>query len=284
MNYAAWFSLKRNKPAQLGMLVIGLLVIMALAGPAVSGYSYAEQDLESTNLGPDRDHWFGTDSLGRDLFTRVCYGARISLAVGVFVCIISGFIGIIYGGCAGYAGGRIDDAMMRFVDIFSSVPFILYVILLMVVIEPGMITVFVVLGITGWMNMARIVRAQVLSLKEREFVLAARSIGAGAGRVLFRHIIPNIVGPVMVTMIFVIPEAIFAEAFLSFLGLGVSIPQASLGTLVSEGIGTMGLYPWQLFFPAFFISLSIMAFYFWGNGLRDALDPRVQSGMILDVR
>ncbi len=272
MNYAAWNVLKRNKPAVLGMIVIGLLVIMALAGPVVSGYSYVEQDLENTNLGPGRDHWFGTDSLGRDLFTRVCFGARISLAVGILACIVSGLLGIAFGGYSGYAGGRTDDIMMRIVDVFSAVPFILYVILLMVVMEPGLITVFAALGITGWMNMARIVRAQVLSLKEREYVLAAKSIGAGTGQVLFRHIIPNTAGPVMVTMIFGIPEAIFAEAFLSFLGLGVSIPKASWGVLVSEGIGTIGLYPWQLFFPALFISITIMAFYFWGNGLRDALD------------
>jgi len=270
-----WRRLKKNRLALLGLVIILLLVFMAIAGPYMSGYSYSQQNLSMTNQPPGLDNWFGTDSLGRDLFTRVWHGARISLAIGLVTSVTSLLIGVLYGGISGYVGGRVDDLMMRLVEVLSGIPFILYVIMLMVIMEPGLKTIFMAMGLSFWLTMARIVRGQVLSLKEQEYVLAARVLGAGIWRILFRHLIPNAMGPIIVTMTFTVPEAIFTEAFLSFLGLGVSIPKASWGYLVNEGVGSLNTYPWQMFFPAFFISITILAFNFVGNGLRDILDPRV---------
>lgn len=271
---AVWQRLKENKPALFGLVLIVILVILSWVGPSLSGYSYDEQNLSLTNLSPNSQHWFGTDSLGRDLFTRVCYGARISLSIGLGTSLICLIIGVTYGGISGYVGGRTDDIMMRLVEVLSGIPFILYVILLMVVLEPGLTTIFIALGISYWLTMARIVRGQVLNLKEQEYVMASRVLGANLWRILFKHLIPNTLGPIIVTMTFTVPEAIFTEAFLSFLGLGVSIPQASWGFLANEGVSSINSYPWQLFFPALFISITILAFNFLGNGLRDALDPR----------
>ncbi|MHB1044324.1 MAG: ABC transporter permease, partial [Eubacteriales bacterium] len=213
---------------------------------------------------------------GRDLFTRVWCGARISLLIGLVTSIICMLIGVVYGSISGYAGGRVDEIMMRLVEVLYSIPFLLYVILLMVLFEPGLKTIFLALGLVYWLSMARLVRGQVLALKEQEYVLAARLLGAGACRILTRHLIPNTMGPIIVSMTLLVPEAIFTEAFLSFLGLGVSAPMASWGVLASEGIRGLRNYPWQLFFPAFFISLTMLAFNFAGEGLREALDPRMR--------
>lgn len=272
-----WRRLKKNRLAVLGLVLIVLLALLAIFGPFISGYSYEEQNLYETNRGPGASHWFGTDSLGRDMFTRVWYGARISLTIGLVTSLICLIIGVTYGGISGYVGGRVDDIMMRFVEVMSGIPFILYVILLMVVMEPGLKTIFIALGISYWLTMARIVRGQVLSLKEQEYVLAARALGGGLWRILFKHLVPNTMGPIIVTMTLTVPDAIFTEAFLSFLGLGVSIPKASWGFLANEGVESIGIYPWQLFFPAFFISITMLAFNFLGNGLRDALDPRLRK-------
>lgn len=271
-----WLRLKRNKPALTGVVIIGLLALMALAGPHLSAHSYQEQDLLKINQPPGAEYWFGTDSLGRDLFTRVWYGARISLTIGLMTSLICMIIGVLYGGIAGYLGGRADEIMMRFVEVLYSIPFLLYVILLMVLLQPGLISIFIALGIVYWLGMARIVRGQVLALKELEYVYAARLLGAGTWRILSRHLIPNTMGPIVVSMTLLVPEAIFTEAFLSFLGLGVSAPVASWGVLASDGIQGLRYYPWQLFFPAFFISLTMLAFNFVGDGLRDALDPRLR--------
>lgn len=272
----AWNRLKRNPPAMFGLTVIALLVAFALVGPMISDYTYEQQDLSMINQPPGTQYWFGTDYLGRDIFTRVCYGARISLTIGFVTSIICLVIGVLYGGISGYAGGRVDDLMMRAVEVLNSIPFLLYVILLMVLMEPGLKAVFIALGAVYWLTMARIVRGQVLALKEQEFVLSTRVLGVGTWRILLRHIIPNSMGAVIVSMTLMIPEAIYTEAWLSFLGLGVSVPMASWGVLASEGMEGLRNYPWQLFFPAFFISLTMLAFNFLGDGLRDALDPRLR--------
>lgn len=269
-----WSKLKRNKLAVLGLIIITGLILMAITAPYISGYTYDEQNLSKTNSLPSSEHWFGTDSLGRDLFTRVLFGARISLVVGILTSFICLVIGVTYGGLSGYIGGWVDSLMMRVIEILSGIPFMLYVVLLMVLLEPGLTTIFIALGISFWLTMARIVRGQVLNLKEQEYVMAAKALGAGPWRILFKHLIPNTIGPIIVTMTYTVPEAIFAEAFLSFLGLGVSFPKASWGVLANEGIGSLGIYPWQLFFPAVFISVTIIAFNFFANGLRDAMDPR----------
>lgn len=272
-----WMRLRRNRLAMAGLVIIGLLVFLALIGPYLSGHTYYDQDLKLVNNPPNATYWFGTDFLGRDLFTRVWYGARISLLIGVVTAIISFAIGVTYGGLSGYLGGKADEMMMRFVEILASVPFLLWVILLMVLMEPGLQAIFIALGATTWLTMARIVRGQVLALKEQEYVLAARVMGARSWRILTRHLVPNTMGPIIVTMTLMVPEAIFTEAWLSFLGLGVSAPMSSWGMLANEGLEGLRNYPWQLFFPALFISLTMLAFNFVGDGLRDALDPRLRK-------
>lgn len=272
----AWIRLKKNKMALLGLIIIVCLIIVAIFGPIFSSHTYDEQNLMMTNSSPSWEHWFGTDNLGRDIFIRVLYGARISLAIGIVASLLNLFIGVIYGGISGFCGGKIDRIMMNIVDILYSVPTLLYVILLMVILKPGLINIFIALGIGYWLQMARIVRGQILSMKEQEFILAARTIGVSKKRILFRHLLPNAMGAIIVTMTLAIPDAIFTEAFLSFIGLGVSAPMASLGVLASEGVNNLRAYPFQLFFPAVAISVTMLAFNFLGDGLRDVLDPKMR--------
>jgi len=272
----AWIRLKKNKMALLGLIIIVCLIIVAIFGPIFSSHTYDEQNLMMTNSSPSWEHWFGTDNLGRDIFIRVLYGARISLAIGIVASLLNLFIGVIYGGIAGFFGGKIDRIMMNIVDILYSVPTLLYVILLMVILKPGLINIFIALGIGYWLQMARIVRGQILSMKEQEFILAARTIGVSKKRILFRHLLPNAMGAIIVTMTLAIPDAIFTEAFLSFIGLGVSAPMASWGVLASEGVNNLRAYPFQLFFPAVAISVTMLAFNFLGDGLRDVLDPKMR--------
>lgn len=272
----AWIRLKKNKMALLGLIIIVCLIVLAIFGPIFSSHTYDEQNLMMTNSSPSWEHWFGTDNLGRDIFIRVLYGARISLAIGIVASLLNLFIGVIYGGIAGFFGGKIDRIMMNIVDILYSVPTLLYVILLMVILKPGLINIFIALGIGYWLQMARIVRGQILSMKEQEFILAARTIGVSKKRILFRHLLPNAMGAIIVTMTLAIPDAIFTEAFLSFIGLGVSAPMASWGVLASEGVNNLRAYPFQLFFPAVAISVTMLAFNFLGDGLRDVLDPKMR--------
>ena len=272
----AWFRLKKDKMAMAGLCFIVFLMLLALIGPMFSSIGYADQDFNNVNAGPSYEHWFGTDSLGRDLFIRVLYGARISLSIGLIASLINLVIGVLYGGISGLMGGKVDRIMMNIVDVLYSVPTLLYVILLMVVFKPGLLNIFIALGISYWLQMARIVRGQVLSIKEQEFVLAAISMGASKWRLLTKHLIPNAVGAIVVSWSLSIPDAIFTEAFLSFIGLGVSAPMASWGVLASEGINSMRGYPFQLFFPAAAISLTMLAFNFLSDGLRDALDPKMR--------
>ncbi|MBZ4687441.1 MAG: oligopeptide transport system permease protein [Clostridia bacterium] len=273
----AWRRLKKNPLAMAGLAFIIFLLLLATFGPMISPYSYSDQNLLNTFKGPSTKHWFGTDNLGRDVFTRVLYGARISLSIGIVASLVNFVIGVIYGGVAGYVGGKVDNVMMRIVDILYGIPFLLWVILLMVVIGPGLINIYIVLGVVYWLPMARIVRGQILSLKEQEYVLAAKTIGSSSRRILLRHLIPNTMGPIIVTMTLAIPEAIFTEAFLSFIGLGVSAPMASWGTLASEALSSLKSHPYLLFFPAAAICLTLFAFNFLGDGLRDALDPRMRK-------
>ena len=225
----------------------------------------------------NKTYWFGSDSLGRDLYIRVLYGARVSLLIALVATLVNFFIGVLYGGISGYAGGKIDNVMMRIVDVIATVPLLLYVILLMVIFEPGLKTIMIALGTVYWVRMARIVRGQILSIKEQEFVLAAKTIGASTWRILVRHLIPNALGPIIVSLAMMIPNAIFTEAFLSFIGLGVNAPMASWGTLANDAVAGLRSYPYQLFFPATFISITVLAFNFRGDGLRDALDPRLRK-------
>lgn len=225
----------------------------------------------------NKTYWFGTDTLGRDIFIRNVYGARISLMIALIATLVQFFIGVIYGGISGYLGGAVDNLMMRIVDLINTIPLLLYVILLMVVMGAGLGTIMVALGSVYWVLMARLVRGQVLSIKENEFVLAARTLGASPWRIMVKHLIPNAMGPIIVSLAMMVPSAIFTESFLSFVGLGVSAPQASWGTLANDAMGGLRTYPYQLFIPSFFISLTVLSFNFVGDGLRDALDPRLRK-------
>ncbi|WHY35507.1 ABC transporter permease [Cytobacillus firmus] len=268
---------RKNKLALFGLVLLGLLIFMAIFGPYMTPYDYASNDLSNKNQSPSSEHWFGTDDLGRDMFARTWEGARISIFIGVAAAVIDLIIGVFWGGIAGYKGGRTDEGMMRFADILYGVPYLLLVILLMVVLGQGLSTMIIAMSITGWINMSRIVRGQVLSLKNQEYVLAAKTLGANTSRIMGKHLIPNSMGPILVTMTLTVPSAIFTEAFLSFIGLGLTPPIASWGTMANDGLAAMRYYPWRLFFPAVFICLTIFAFNVVGDGLRDALDPRMRK-------
>ncbi|MCF4097699.1 ABC transporter permease [Maritalea mediterranea] len=233
--------------------------------------------IESIGYRWNQTNWFGTDSLGRDVLVRQLYGARISLTVAFVAAMVNFFIGVFYGGIAGYFGGNVDNVMMRIVEIIATIPLTLYVILMMVVFQSGFLSIIIAIGSVFWVDMARIVRGQMLSLKNQDYVAAAKTMGASTKRILTRHLLPNTMGPILVTLTLLIPSAIFIESFMSFIGLGVSVPMASWGTLTAEAVETLRAYPHQLFFPAAAISLTMFAFNFLGDGLRDALDPRLRK-------
>lgn len=273
-----WRRLKMNKLAMAGLGIIVLLVLMAVIGPHISGYTYDKQNFAEKNMYPNGAHWFGTDSSGRDIFTRIWYGARISLFIGVMAALIDFVLGVIYGGIAGLRGGRTDNVMMRMAEVLYGVPYLLMVILLMVVMGPGIWTIIMAMTVTGWIPMARLVRGQVLQLKEQEYVQAALALGADASWILRKHLIPNTMGPILVNVTLTVPTAIFAEATLSFLGLGIPAPQASWGTMANDALVSLLVgNVYQLFIPGFFISLTMFAFNVLGDGLRDALDPRMRK-------
>ncbi|EJL43072.1 dipeptide transport system permease protein DppC [Brevibacillus agri] len=276
--------LAKNKLAMLGLFIIVALVAMAIIGPSLVPYSYSDQSLLTKNQPVSSEHWFGTDELGRDMFARTWYGARISLTIGVVAALIDLVIGVTVGGIAGYMAGRgkrgdrIDTIIMRIIEVLYGLPYLLVVILLMVVMEPGMLTIIIALSATGWVGMARLVRGQILQLKNQEFILAAQVLGAKFNRILLKHLIPNTFGVIIVNLTFTIPSAIFAESFLSFLGLGVQAPVASWGTMTNDGLGVILTGDWwRLFFPALMISLVMFAFNVFGDGLQDALDPRLRD-------
>ncbi|MFZ0566080.1 MAG: ABC transporter permease [Chlamydiales bacterium] len=272
-----WRRFRKNRLATSGFFVLCLLALFAITGPLISPYPYYETHLEMKNHPPSKEFWFGTDDLGRDLYARTACGAQISLFVGISAASIDLVIGVLWGGFAALRGGKIDNIMMRIADIFYAIPNLLMVIMLMVVIGSGLIPILIALTITGWIAMARIVRGQLMQLKEQEYIQAAIALGASRRRILFKHLIPNAMGPIIVTMTLTIPLAIFTEAFLSFLGLGVQAPIASWGTMASDALPAMRYYPWRLFFPAIFISVSMLAFNLVGDGLRDAIDPKLRK-------
>lgn len=273
----SWQRLRQNKMAMTALGILGLIVLAAIFAPYFSKFNYYSNDLLNTNKPPSGDHFFGTDDLGRDIFVRTWYGARISLIVGLAAAAIDLLIGVIYGGIMGYFGGRVDNIMNKFSEILYAIPYLLVVILLLVVMEPSLGTIILALTITGWINMSWIVRGEIMQLKNREFVLASRSMGAGSKRLLFRHLLPNAVGPIIVTITLSVPNAIFAEAFLSFLGLGVQAPVASLGSMINDSLTGWLYYPWRFLFPAILVSLIMLSFNIFGDGLRDALDPKLKK-------
>jgi len=275
----------RNRLALFGAVFLLLIVLLSVFAPWLTQYEYFEQDLVLGAIGPCREHWFGTDTLGRDLFTRVSYGGRISLLVGACATSVSLTIGVLWGTISGYFGGHIDRVMMRIVDIMYALPFTIFVILLMVCfddvevrwIDPQLFTLlllFMAIGAVEWLTMARIVRGQVLTLKQQAFIEAAVTLGLSRRRIILRHLVPNVLGPIIIYTTLTIPSVMLLEAFLSFLGLGVQPPMSSWGLLINEGADAMEEYPWMLIFPGLFLSAALFALNFLGDGLRDALDPK----------
>ncbi len=259
----------------MGLTILAVLVLLAALAPWIAPYPFDLTDLRTGPHAPSRLHLLGTDELGRDLFTRILYGARISFAVGLLATLVSLTIGVAYGSVAGLAGGRVDGLMMRFVDVLYGLPFMFFVIVLMVLFGRNILNLFLALGAVQWLTMARIVRTQMLSLGGREFALAARAVGASPPRLLLRHLLPNALGPIVVYSTLTVPAVMLEEAFLSFLGLGVQPPMASWGSLAAEGAAAMDVYPWLIVFPGLALSLTLLSLNFLGDGLRDALDPRL---------
>jgi len=272
--YDAWLRLLKNKAALVGLCFLIGIILLAVLAPFFSAYSYEEQNLDLGAVGPCRDHWFGTDTLGRDMFTRILIGGRVSLAVGLLATCVSLTIGVLYGTVSGYSGGKTDAFMMRIVDTLYALPFIIFIILLMVVFGRNLVLLFCAIGAVEWLTMARIVRGQVLSVRKLEFIDAALCMGLPTYRIILFHVIPNVLGTIIVYTTLTIPNVMLLEAFLSFLGLGVQPPMSSWGLLISYGVETMEEYPWLLIFPGLFLSLTLFALNFLGDGLRDALDPK----------
>lgn len=273
----AWRRLKQNRVAMLGLVIIVLYTVLAIVGPMITPYDFRETDASQMNLPPSAKHWFGTDMAGRDLWERTWQGARISLMIGFVAAFLNAVIGVVVGGISGYFGGKVDMVIMRFIDVMYAIPYLIIVILMMVILGTGIMPLIVALVIDGWLGMARLVRGQVLALKEQEYVLAAKVLGANHGRIIFRHLIPNTLGVILVNLTMSVPGAIFSEAFLSFIGLGVMPPNVSWGQLASYGAQSFRVYPFQLIIPAFFISTTMLSLNLLGDGLRDALDPRLRS-------
>jgi oligopeptide transport system permease protein len=276
--------LLKNRAAMASLIILALIALLALLAPLLSPFAYDEVNYDIIACAPNwwpveaacraAGHIFGTDSVGRDLFVRVLFGARVSLVVGLVATLVSLLIGVLYGATAGYLGGRADALMMRVVDILYSLPFVFFVIILMVLFDRNFILLFVAIGAVEWLTMARIVRGQTLSIKQKEFIEAARAAGVGQLGIITRHVIPNVVGPVVVYVTLTVPTVILMESFLSFLGLGIQEPMTSWGVLISDGADQMETAPWMLLFPALFMAVTLFCFNFIGDGLRDALDPK----------
>ena len=274
----SWIRLKKNKAAVVGLVVIVLLLVMAFVlGPLLSPFSSNEQDLSRRYTDPSGGFWFGTDKFGRDMFVRVWEGTRVSLYIAFLAAGLDIFLGVTYGAVSGLLGGKVDSVMQRAIEVLVGIPSLVVAILVMVVLDPGIITISIAVGLTGWVTMARIVRGRVMQLKEQEFTLASLSLGAGKRRLLTKHLIPNALGPIIITVMFTVPSAIFYEAVLSFIGLGIQVPNASLGSLISDGAKEMRFHAYLLLVPAAVFSVLMLTFNVLGDGLRDALDPRMRK-------
>ena len=270
----AFDRLKKNKLAVISGVILIVLIVLAIFAPWIAPHSYSYQNLELGAVGPSSTYWLGTDTLGRDQFSRILYGARVSLLVGFVATAVALVIGVSWGIVAGFFGGKIDSTMMRIVDILYGLPFIIFIVLLMVIFGRNIWLLFLAIGAVEWLTMARIVRGQVLALKNQEFVLAAQAMGVRNLSLFFRHILPNILGTIAVYATLTIPQVMLLEAFLSFLGLGVQPPMSSWGTLIRYGVESMEEYPWMLIFPGLIFTITLFCLNFFGDGLRDAIDPR----------
>lgn len=274
---AAWQRLMRNRMNACALGFLAALVLLCGIGPKLSPYDQSQQDLELKATNPSTAHWLGTDPLGRDMLTRILHGGRVSLEVGLLATAVAAIIGVFYGMTSGLAGGRTDAAMMRIVDILYAFPFINFVILLMAIVGREFWLIFVAIGAVEWLTMARVVRGQVLALKNLEFIIAARACGAGFWHIVWRHLLPNVMGPVIIYGSLTVPGVMLLEAALSFLGLGIQPPDASWGVLIQEGANSVESYPWLLLYPGIFFSATLLALNLLGDGLRDAFDPKSMS-------
>lgn len=273
----ALLRLRKNKAAMIGAAILIFLIVVALLTPWIAPYSYQQQNLALGASPPSAAHWLGTDVLGRDQLTRIMYGSRVSLMVGFVATTVALLIGVLWGAIAGFLGGRVDAVLMRIVDVLYALPFTIFIILLTVIFGSSMLLLFLAIGAVEWLTMARIVRGQVLTIKRQEFVEAAVSMGLSRWQIIRRHLIPNVLGPIIVYTTLTIPSVILLESFLSFLGLGIQPPASSWGSLISAGVDTMEEYPWLLLFPAITLSITLFSLNFLGDGLRDALDPRASK-------
>ncbi|MBR1686643.1 MAG: ABC transporter permease [Clostridia bacterium] len=272
----AWRRLKQNKVAIFAMIMLILIILLSLFGSQICGYDHTKMSMDM-NQRPSLKHWFGTDKLGRDLFARVFAGGRISLMIGILGALITTVFGSVYGSISAFVGGKVDAIMMRIVEIVSSIPYLIVVIMLSLMMnDSGVGSILLALCIVGWCQTARLVRGQVLQLVNSDYVIAARTLGVSNWKIIRRHMIPNTMSVIIVNLTFRIPSYIFSEAFLSFVGLGISSPNTSWGMLASAGKETMLFYPYQMFFPALMIALTMLSFTLFGDGLRDALDPKLR--------
>jgi oligopeptide transport system permease protein len=274
----AWIRLKKNRGALVSLAALVAVFAMAFViGPLISSHSPYAQNMTQRYLGPTGDYWFGTDKFGRDMWTRVWAGTRVSLYIGLLAAFMDIFVGVVYGAVSGFSGGRVDDVLQRGIEILNGIPYLVVAILAMVVLNPGIITISIAIGLTGWTYMARIVRGRMIQLKDQEFALASRSLGASGFRLVWKHLIPNSLGLIVINLMFTIPSAIFAEAFLSFIGLGIQVPKASLGSLISDGAVELRFHPYLLWLPALIFCVLMICFNLLGGGLRDALDPKMRK-------
>ena len=272
-----WRKFKKQPVAMAAGIFVLFLIVVAILGPVITPFDPENYfDYDMLNEGPSAAHWFGVDALGRDIFTRIWMGGRVSLTIAVVSALVDLILGSIYGGVSGYFGGTLDIIMMRLLEIINGIPYLIIVILLMMILRPGMMTIIIAYSLVGWIPMARLVRGQVVALKQQEYIAAAEAMGAGPARIIARHLLPNTLSVVIVRVTLSIPSAIFSEAYLSYIGLGIPLPMCSWGSLAQLGIENFRIYPYQLIIPAICISLTMLAFNMFGDGLRDAFDPRLR--------
>ncbi|MBC1225580.1 oligopeptide ABC transporter permease [Listeria booriae] len=305
----SWIRIRKNKAALVSMIVLALIVIMSFVGPLISGYTFSEQTTSQASLPPKVQgfenmpfwngkqniggeevdvykqknvpegtyYWFGSDTLGRDQFTRVWKGTQISLFIGLVAAFFDLIVGVTYGMISGFSGGRVDNVMQRILEVASAIPNLVVVILMLLVLDPGIMSIIIAIAMTSWITMARVVRGQVLKLKDQEFVLASKTLGGSTPSILFKHLLPNLSGVIIINVMFSIPSAIFFEAFLGFIGLGIPAPMASLGTLISEGYKTLQVLPYMVLYPTLVLCIIMIAFNLIADGLRDAFDPKMRD-------
>ena len=274
--YDGWIRLRKNKAAVICAVILIVITLFAIFAPILGQYTYFDTNYKAKLKPPSIEHPFGTDAFGRDQWARIWYGTRISLLIGLVAALLNLFIGVIYGAVSAMIGGRVDAIMQRIIEILVGVPHLIIVILFMMILPPGVGTIVIAMSITGWVNMARLVRAQILKLKNQEFVMAAKLLGTSGWKMIMKHLVPNTVSVIVIQIMFAIPSAIFTEAFLSFIGVGLAAPKASLGVLINDGYKMLRAAPYMLIYPALAIILIMVCFSILGDGLRDALDPRMK--------